>query len=248
MVGMVIGAGIAIVLIAILIFFILRRIQLRSMCSPRTSHTVDLCTECYLLLVMSCISQTWKHRRLPNTDFARGTKWCSMGERSCVKWVCRSARLWINEKQSFKAAVLSSLPVSSFRWFLTGLSVYLFPGGYVLLLPATPEKEAEDAQHCQKVRQRISCNSSEKKQILVWSDANIQWPETRDHSLSPCFSCLAGSFALRRKCPRCRPRSRLPQCWRQISLSSMWPTLTFPRRCFTCWKMFGRFWFLLTSA
>lgn len=30
MVGMVIGAGIAIVLIAILIFFILRRIQLRS--------------------------------------------------------------------------------------------------------------------------------------------------------------------------------------------------------------------------
>lgn len=29
--------------------------------------------------------------------------------------------------------------------FLTGLAVYLFPGGYILFVPAAPEEEAEDA-------------------------------------------------------------------------------------------------------
>lgn len=38
--------------------------------------------------------------------------------------------------------------------FPTGLAVYLFPRGYILVLSATPKEEAEDAQHCQKVHQK----------------------------------------------------------------------------------------------
>lgn len=37
--------------------------------------------------------------------------------------------------------------------FSTGLAVYLFPGGYILVLSAAPEEETEDAEHCQKVHQ-----------------------------------------------------------------------------------------------
>lgn len=40
-------------------------------------------------------------------------------------------------------------------FFPTGLPVYLFLGGYILLLSATPKEEAEDAQHCQKVHQKV---------------------------------------------------------------------------------------------
>lgn len=60
MVGMVIGAGIAIVLIAILIFFILRRIQLRSKYNQLSSVSVHreeihICPICQYRHVCLCL-------------------------------------------------------------------------------------------------------------------------------------------------------------------------------------------------
>lgn len=40
-------------------------------------------------------------------------------------------------------------PVSS------GLTVYLFPGGHILIHTAKFEEEADDAQHCQKVHVKV---------------------------------------------------------------------------------------------
>lgn len=125
-------------------------------------------------------------------------------------------------------------------FFPTGFAVYLFPGGYILVISATPKEEAEDAQHCQKVNQKAHSH----QQLNFYYDHD-QSAVTGLHSfpslhLIRLFFCCAGSCALRRRCPPCRPRSPLPQCWRLTSPSLMWPTPTSPLRCSTCSKMSGR--------
>lgn len=121
----------------------------------------------------------------------------------------------------------------------TGLAVYLFPGGYFLVLSATPKEEAEDAQHCQKVHQKAdvhqTINTVATSSVLV-----VQTPPHHFFSSLLLSLCSAGSCALRRRCPFCRLRSPLPQCWRPTSLNLMWPTPTSPPRCSTCSKMSGR--------
>lgn len=37
----------------------------------------------------------------------------------------------------------------------SGLTVYLFPGGHILVHTAKFEEETDDAQHCQKVRVKV---------------------------------------------------------------------------------------------
>lgn len=39
----------------------------------------------------------------------------------------------------------------------SGLTVYLFPGGHILVHTAKLEEEADDAQHCQKVHVEVDC-------------------------------------------------------------------------------------------
>ena len=121
----------------------------------------------------------------------------------------------------------------------TGLAVYLFPGGYFLVLSATPQEEAEDAQHCQKVHQKAdvhqTINTVVNSSVLV-----VQMPPHHFFSSLLLSLCSAGSCALRRRYPFCRLRSLLPQCWRPTSLNLMWPTPTSPPRCSTCSKMSGR--------
>lgn len=62
-----------------------------------------------------------------------------------------------------------------------GLTVYLFPGGHVLIHTAKFEEEADDAQHCQKVREKV-------QRRLCGQFVSYLFPST--HSFCPAVYCI----------------------------------------------------------
>lgn len=71
--------------------------------------------------------------------------------------IMRKVSVWLrgnsNTSASMQIGVVFNSSDSESRVMSTGLAVYLFPSGYIVVLSATPKEEAEDAQHCQKVHQ-----------------------------------------------------------------------------------------------